>query len=548
MVEYTRDKILPEDLIQKTNLQQHNFMITAINDIDGWQADIEDITNVNIDDIADLKTDVVALSNEKLDKADIDADLHFGDISVTRDGTAVLMSLDVFNPTTGIVTPISFTIPGATSALAGSMDASSVAWIADAENRISALEGLSDVKAVSGLSSEPTQEQLNYAWVAATSKQAETGDIIQDVNNAKLWVFITDTWILYGTLVVVPMATTTSIGGIKDTALNTVGNRWYCHVEADGRIALIGGDVLSTLVDTTVPGIQTALDGKVGKTGDEEIYGTKTFRNGIYQKSTLNITEAGYSQWTIDRLYDVNNEALFDDQITKDNYSTARQVSLANKDANGIYFSVDHIEFVDKNKNYREFFRSPTGVMTQFRHLNADGTGFSITPYRPYSQAIDTDILTKGHVADILAPKQDKLTFDTAPTTGSANPVTSGGVYTALDTKQDKFSLYEHTIRVWTTAAPDKFRFSLTVLNQSPTEFTLPTLRSYLGTASGGFKQCSGLGWSGSLSVDLIGVRGGAANAFFFEGVERSAGADANLSLNWTLVEVLCTDKVRQIV
>ena len=31
--------------------------------------------------------------------------------------------------------------------------------------------------------------------------------------------------------------------------------------------------------------------------------------------------------------------------------------------------------------------------------------------------------------------KQDKLTFDTTPTSGSTNPVTSGGVYTALSGK-----------------------------------------------------------------------------------------------------------------
>lgn len=34
--------------------------------------------------------------------------------------------------------------------------------------------------------------------------------------------------------------------------------------------------------------------------------------------------------------------------------------------------------------------------------------------------------------------KQDKLTFDTAPTANSSNPVTSGGIKTALDTKLDK--------------------------------------------------------------------------------------------------------------
>lgn len=37
-----------------------------------------------------------------------------------------------------------------------------------------------------------------------------------------------------------------------------------------------------------------------------------------------------------------------------------------------------------------------------------------------------------------LADKQDTLTFDTIPTNGSSNPITSGGVYTSLTTKVDK--------------------------------------------------------------------------------------------------------------
>lgn len=37
-----------------------------------------------------------------------------------------------------------------------------------------------------------------------------------------------------------------------------------------------------------------------------------------------------------------------------------------------------------------------------------------------------------------LSGKQDNLTFDSTPTSGSTNPVTSGGVYTSLTTKVDK--------------------------------------------------------------------------------------------------------------
>lgn len=43
-------------------------------------------------------------------------------------------------------------------------------------------------------------------------------------------------------------------------------------------------------------------------------------------------------------------------------------------------------------------------------------------------------------LATALAGKQNVLTFDSAPTTGSTNPVESGGVKTALDAKQDVLS------------------------------------------------------------------------------------------------------------
>ena len=45
--------------------------------------------------------------------------------------------------------------------------------------------------------------------------------------------------------------------------------------------------------------------------------------------------------------------------------------------------------------------------------------------------------VSSGGVYAALQEKQNKLTFDTAPTAGSSNPVTSGGVKTALNAKQD---------------------------------------------------------------------------------------------------------------
>ena len=51
--------------------------------------------------------------------------------------------------------------------------------------------------------------------------------------------------------------------------------------------------------------------------------------------------------------------------------------------------------------------------------------------------ASSTNPVTSGGVYDALSGKQNTLTFDNAPTQNSNNPVKSGGVYTALSNKQD---------------------------------------------------------------------------------------------------------------
>ena len=53
------------------------------------------------------------------------------------------------------------------------------------------------------------------------------------------------------------------------------------------------------------------------------------------------------------------------------------------------------------------------------------------------SKADASTVYTKTETDDLLDAKQDTLTFDTTPTEGSTNPVTSGGVQAALATKAD---------------------------------------------------------------------------------------------------------------
>lgn len=52
-----------------------------------------------------------------------------------------------------------------------------------------------------------------------------------------------------------------------------------------------------------------------------------------------------------------------------------------------------------------------------------------------------TNGITSGGVYTALATKQDILTFDNSPTQNSVNPVKSGGVYTALAGKQDTLTI-----------------------------------------------------------------------------------------------------------
>lgn len=48
----------------------------------------------------------------------------------------------------------------------------------------------------------------------------------------------------------------------------------------------------------------------------------------------------------------------------------------------------------------------------------------------------------KSYIDGLVSKKQDTLTFDTAPTEGSQNPVTSSGIRAAIDAKTVDLSNY----------------------------------------------------------------------------------------------------------
>ena len=71
------------------------------------------------------------------------------------------------------------------------------------------------------------------------------------------------------------------------------------------------------------------------------------------------------------------------------------------------------------------------GNVVTMLSIEYSGGGSSPDPDPP-SPPSPGNYYTKSQVDALLAQKQDTLTFDTVPTSGSSNPVTSGGLYTVL--------------------------------------------------------------------------------------------------------------------
>lgn len=116
--------------------------------------------------------------------------------------------------------------------------------------------------------------------------------------------------------------------------------------------------------------------------------------------------------------------------------------------------TVDLSIYAEKT-DYQKAITSATanGATITFNHK--DGTTSTATvnnvassasaTYDGKGQKIDTTYEKIADASNVhtslqnsINTKQDKLTFDTTPTANSSNPVTSGGIKTALDTKPDK--------------------------------------------------------------------------------------------------------------
>ena len=130
----------------------------------------------------------------------------------------------------------------------------------------------------------------------------------------------------------------------------------------------------------------------------------------------------------------------------------------------------------------------------------------------------DERYYTESEMNTLLAAKQDTLTFDTAPTANSTNPVTSGGVKTALDGKaaashnhDSAYAAADHTHdeRYYTET---EMNTKLAAKQDALTFDTAPTANSTNPVTSGGVKTAldgkvskSGDTMSGNLIIENVG-------------------------------------------
>lgn len=108
--------------------------------------------------------------------------------------------------------------------------------------------------------------------------------------------------------------------------------------------------------------------------------------------------------------------------------------------------SEEIIQSILDNTEYDEAARSRIEyLLIELKNaIEGGGGGGGVTSYSPLTEKpkIDNHTLQAGNNTSSDLGLQTKLTFDSTPTENSTNPVTSGGVYTALGAKANSADVY----------------------------------------------------------------------------------------------------------
>jgi len=138
---------------------------------------------------------------------------------------------------------------------------------------------------------------------------------------------------------------------------------------------------------------------------------------------------------TVDYETEITNTPTLGDLASKDTVDYTTDVT--NKPTLGDLAALDSIDYTSN-----KLTNKPTlGSLASKNKVDWD-TDIDDIPstFPPSSHNHDDRYYTESEVDTLLSGKEDTLTFDSTPTSGSSNPVMSGGVYTALSGKQNSLT------------------------------------------------------------------------------------------------------------
>ena len=171
--------------------------------------------------------------------------------------------------------------------------------------------------------------------------------------------------------------------------------------------------------DKTFAEIKEAFDNGI-------VIGRESGVNQFYIALGISGSGAGISRETI-RFYSLDHETLCEFAVN-DNSVTKSRIALITENGGTI---TGTLLLPDRDPVF------PTEAASK-QYVDAQDAN-NLQTAKDYADAQDAITLqaAKDYTDTGLAGKQDTLTFDTTPTDGSSNPVTSDGIYDALSGKQD---------------------------------------------------------------------------------------------------------------
>lgn len=166
--------------------------------------------------------------------------------------------------------------------------------------------------------------------------------------------------------------------------------------------------------------------------------------SGVLTDGNVSVSVGDNVVWTTSNTWDKLSGA-----VDLSNYYTKSQVDSKFDDVNDSLATklnktsdVSKVYGTDSLGNQKEYDVDSGDTLGEI--VKRDVNGQIKVPQTPTDNAHAT---SKKYVDDALSNKQDILTFDNAPTQNSTNPVTSGGIYTALENvKKNAFKQVDITL------------------------------------------------------------------------------------------------------